>query len=488
MKKRLCINNIFSYAILAILGCAYFWFLQPFYIREYEVPDYFAYYNFWLDRFPAKDGFSSLFLIISSEAIANYTSLHYWMLVLMTGALLITGAALYKLTPILVERLIILLFLFSMGCWYYFYGKIFYEFPFIAINFAILFYLSAPLLSNNDQVRHSFTSNQFTLKCCVAFFLAGLCLSWKAHAIFPLVGLLGLILINNQDLLKTKKLTLIFFLSLFFLGYCLGNFNVFYAPKETLQGIRGYNSGTSFMRFMFDDTLLVWDHVNLLSFNTGVMYWFTTIFALFILPFITIYKKELVILNLALSSLFVFFIYMFLPGWTWQGFPFSLYLIPLLAFLVTHSRLTKLVTLAIVFPVVAIQFYGNFLNYIPDQIRWDSATKSAIQSLVANSKEINSQVLNLIQTNPGNYFINLKVKRKKPGPENADPLETGEPELWKKIYSNQCINPCNPDYTINIESTHMYEVSSYQKLTKDEGISIQGQDYLITLIKHLPSN
>lgn len=478
-------QDTYMYGLLAFLTCAYFVFLKPFYLREYEIPDYFVYYNFWQDRLPAKDGFSSLFILLSSTLISKYTLMHYMMLIMMAGSLLIFNIGFLRLTTNSLERLIFIFFTYSMGCWYYFYGKVFYEFPFIALNFSVLFYFSAPFLKKGADAEPFQGNCHDYAKLIALCLLSGLCLSWKAHAIFPLLGLLGLIVLNNQGLPKFLKSKILVLLFAFLLGYCIGNFNLLLYPKETLQGIRGYNSGTSFIRFMFDDSLLVWDHVNLFSFNTAILHWFTALSILVALPFLTNKGRQLVTLNLFLCALFAFFIYKFLPGWTWQGFPFSLYFIPLVAFILIHFRKNRFLTLAIIFPFFAIQAYGNFFYYIPAQIQWEWATKNAIEILKKNSREINSLVIDLTKKFPGSYLIDVKVKRKIPILGNQDPLEAGAPDLWTTIYAAQCIRPCEADYRISIEAKSMYEVSSYERLSTDRIVAIDHPKYLITFTKNL---
>ena len=130
-------KNLISYGIAIAASLAYFCFLKGYYIRGYEVPDYFLYHSFSVENLPARDGFSSLFILISSQLIQNYSLIHYLMLLMMTLSLAIFNFGFFRISRALFLRCIFIAFNFSFGCWWYFYGKIYYEFPFIAFTYSL---------------------------------------------------------------------------------------------------------------------------------------------------------------------------------------------------------------------------------------------------------------------------------------------------------------------------------------------------------------
>lgn len=470
-----------SYAIAIAASFAYFYFLQNYYIREYEVPDYFHYYRFSVENLPARDGFSSLFILISSQLIKYYSLIHYLILLGMALALTVFNFGFFRLSKDFVLRCLFIAFNFSLGCWWYFYGKVYYEFPFIALIYSLIFFFSTPFLSGNRVLPIYLSIKINYLKAGIFFFLIGFCLSWKAHAIFPLAGLLGLIFLQNQSDFKKIKPHCIYFGLFFLVGYVAGNFNLVTSFLETIQGIRGYKSGTNPIRFFFDDHFPVWDHVNLFSFSSASLHWIPIIFYLFIAPFFLRRFIGVFILNFLIFLFFIFFIYKFLSGLTWQGFPFLLYIIPLVAYVLTRSEFKKKIRVAIFLLMIAIQVCNNFFFYLPRQVAWFKATDLALNSLEKNSPHILNQVQRLIDENGPKYLINLTTKRLRPGPPAVNALESSQTIGWGSVYSNECRKPCVATYTINIESYEMYAVEGYMRLPLAGGEVFYYSDYLISL-------
>lgn len=458
---------ILSILILVIVLCAYSYLVAPFYLgRAYEVPDYFKFYGFAKDGLPSQDGFSTLFIAISSQLIEHYEFIHWGSLALVMGALLIIQMAFFSVSKNWVLRICFLLFVFSMGCWYYLYGKVFYEFPFIAFTFAVLLFNARKSLlpgSAHHQENADGTFNK--LYPPVFAVLAGFCVSWKPHAIFPVMGLMGLMLINQKDGLQIKFKSMLIVAAFMAAGFFMGNFGVFENPISTAQGIRGYKSGANVWNFLLSDQNSTWDHTNVLSFDSAVYKIGGSIFILFLTPFFTAKAKDLLALNIGLLALFLLVVNKFLPGYPHNAFPFSLYFIALVFYTLLHikqsMRLRYQVYCFVLMCFALLQSYWVFLTYLPLQRSWANITNQSIEGLKLNSPLIYERVKGIIDAHGPNYRMNVKIKRNSPK-GFANPLEAADLEIWEPIFARVCLKPCNAQYQIYIEPLAMRSIPNFE--------------------------
>lgn len=455
----------------------YVWTVIPFYRLPYEVPDYYKYYGFALEGLPAKDGFSSLFIAISQYLITHFSLIHWGSLFLLSTSLWVINYSFYRVNNQSLNRYLFLLFSYSLGSWFYLYGKLFYEFPFIAMTFAILLFFA------KDFINYSYTPNPKTNKLLyLCFLLAGFCLSWKAHAIFPVLGLFGLILLNSSILryIYPKK---IFGLGIFFfIGFSIGNFNVWVDFFATIDGIRGYKTSSNVMDYVFDDHKVAWDHVNLLSFNSAIYCIPSLLFIVFIAPLFVVRGRYIVLFNLLVCLFFLGVMGAFLSGLTWQGFPFSLYLVGLIFYILSNIGTIKIFSrfsLLFLF-FIGLQYFYLLHDYLPIQKKWLNATNIAIEQLQQNEQQILGHVKELIKKNGSFYRIDLRLKRNWPHNFN-NALQQQNPEGWNPIFKNECFAPCVPTYQIVIEPLALLGVRSYQGINKPEVEIIRTDSYQITL-------
>lgn len=454
----------------------YVWTTLPFYSLPYEVPDYYKYYGFALEKLPAKDGFSSLFIAISQHLMTHYSLAHWGSLVLLSISLWLFNYSFYLVNKEPLKWYLFLFFSYSIGSWYYLYGKVFYEFPFIAITFAILLFFAKDFIAGNSELSHR---KNKALGIC--FLLAGFCLSWKAHAVFPLIGLFGLMLLNPRVSRYICSRKIIGLGILFIAGFLFGNFNLLIDFFGTIQGIRGYKTTSNVMEFLFSDNMLAWDHINLLSFNLAI-YWVPSIlFILFIAPLFASNSRYVIFLNLFLCIFFLAVMGVFLSGLTWQGFPFSLYFMVLVFYVLSTAKFARVISplpLLLIF-CMGFQYFHLFNKYLPLQIEWSNATNQAIEQLQKNDEQILADVNNIIQRNGRSYRIDLRLKRNWPLNFN-NALQQQNPEGWNPIFKSECFAPCIPTYQILIEPLALRELESYQKIDKPEiGGMIQAREYRI---------
>lgn len=477
--KRSINNPLFSlqnsfFCLNLLVSLLYVGVAVPFYSLPYEVPDYFKYYGFAQDHLPAKDGFSSLFIAISGLLLKQYALIHWLMLFLTAASLWMLNYSFSRICNASINRLLFLAFTYSMGCWYYFYGKVFYEFPFIAFIFALMIFLAKDWLVGTQNVL------QKNIKSLRLFsLLAGLCLSWKAHALFPIVGLVGLLLNNREIYRACLSRQGLIFLVLFLGGYTLGNFNLIFDFMGTVQGIRGYKANTNILEFLFSDTKVAWDHINLFSFNTAIYTVWGSIFILFIAPFFLPNVKPIIFLNVVVTTLFLVVMTYFLSGLTWQAFPFALFFAALMFYILANVRISLTSPLSLLFLIVmGAQYFALFGKYLPLQYRWMQATNQSIDQLERNQEKILSDVKSLIAQNGPTYRIDLRLKRNWPD-SFSNPLQVANSAGWNPIFKGECVSPCMPTYQIFIEPIGLYKVDSYQKVEMSNAQIINGDEYVV---------
>jgi hypothetical protein len=470
-----------EYLVLGLLLLLYFRLLAPFYLgRDYEVPDYFKFYVFAQDRLTAQDGFSSLFISISSYLISSYELIHWGSLCLMMGSVILISLSFMKVSVSRLQRSIFIAFVFSMGCWYYLYGKVFYEFPFIAFTFAVLLYLAKGLLAPQKNVSAQPILDVWHFYPKLFFILCGFCISWKPHALFPILGLIGIISIQNWSWISISIKKLLIGGALMAFGFFIGNYGIAVDFLGTVQGVRGYKTGTDILKFLWSDQNSTWDHTNVFSFHTAVYSLWGSFFILFVSPFFVMRTKALLILNAVLLSLFLLVAYKFLPGYPHNAFPFSLHLITVIFYVVLNVKPGSARTFffcGISF-FILLQAYKVFTQYIPLQTSWKDSTDLAIVTMEKNSPEIAKAVSKLIQGLGPDYRIDLKVKRNSPL-NFYNPLEMGDPQAWTPIFQAECLGSCIPKYQIYIEPIDLYGIPNYQREDRSQGQIIEYPNYVI---------
>jgi hypothetical protein len=482
--------------ITVLLGAIYFVFLKPFYIRTYEVPDFFAYYDMGHKQYPAMDGFSSLFIKIASYSLQHYEIFHYAMLGFLTGAIVIINFTFISICKKTLPRICFIIFSFSMTSWYYFDGKVFYEFPFIALNFAIVLWLAAPLIATPSPPLTQWTKNSFHrftedsdisinhFRILLLCLFSGLCVSWKSHAIFPIFGLLGLIFINQPRVLRSMLPSLIIYLFFFFIGYLIGNFHLIDQTNNTLAGIKGYSGQVEIWHYLFNDSRTVWDHINFFSFNTSVFNVSAAFILLFICPLFMKRGLAVLSLNIFVTISFLLAIHLRSRGYPWHGFPFSLYILALVFFFLANRPIISL-SLWGYAPFIAalgLQLYSLYIEYLPAQSRSFHATTQSIEIIQNNSATINEAVTKIISANGPNYKLNLYPKRM--DKDKQPPIDQNNQPIWNKLLENQC-QPCVNGYEIFVIPFPLFSLSSFP--LKLDGVEqlISYPDFLIGIKSYL---
>lgn len=400
---------------LCLTGTVYFGFLLKYYLVDYNTPDFKLYYDMSSAGKLAQDGFSSLFIWFASFGGACYKQLNVFSLLLMTLALLNTS---FFINGMFVNKnihyAVSLMTLYSCSIFYYFYGKIFYDFPFTAFCYSLCLLITLKLFK-----AIKIDENIYKIWLLLSA-LMGFTLSWKPYNIFCIAGLCFLLLIRNESrnflltiMCSVKKLAVS--LLLFILGYVCGNYNLLINPKETLMGLTAYPANSQFYQFLYTKTEIQWDHVNDLPFNLSVMTVLTMAIFLFVLP---ILLNKLKYLSISFFMTICLYIYIegFSPGYAWHGFPFGLFIITFVIFLLSDQEICKKkIRMIPVYFAIAIQIIVCFLFYIPLQDRWYRTTEEAINILEQQEYEIYKDVCTLIsKISNSHYMIDQPIKRYKP--------------------------------------------------------------------------
>lgn len=126
-----------------ILSTLYFIGMLRFYILDYYVKDFRLYASWPVEGYAAKDGYSSLWIQICALIPLAPRFLTILCLLLLTLTLFLIARGSYYLLYSKDRRLFYfsLLIIYGASIWYYFYGKIFYDFPFAAAAFGLMFLL-----------------------------------------------------------------------------------------------------------------------------------------------------------------------------------------------------------------------------------------------------------------------------------------------------------------------------------------------------------
>jgi len=496
LKERLIENWVY---IIGVISLAYFIAISQFYTINYYVPDFYGYMAMITKTgkpLPV-DAFSSLFVTISPLAYVFPFILTIMSLVFLTLSLFLFNYVFYKFKKIdLFDNIVFLVASFSSGCWYYFYGKIYYDFPYTALSFSLALLALYYLLNSKEKKAYDLVWLSFPL-------ILGFCLSWKAYNIFPVVGLFLLIIINKhyskKFLFKNWAVNYLKIGALFFAGYLIGNFSFLYAPLQSIQGVRGYGASHNFLDHLFLNTRTVWDHVNVSSFDMAVFGILPLFLILFILP-LFVKNKLFLAISIFMSTCYGIFISYFSPGYVWHGFAFGLFVLTFLLFILIESGSIngkkRILFRSIVVIIILLQFLNNFLNYMPKQIAWFNTTQEAISLFENNAAKINLDLLNLTKKIKGSFHIDVAIKNeafvrkidietdKKTLRRNA--LAMADYKGWELLTTkNKHYKKENFQTQIVVEPYSFYSIPSFEsKIPKQKNVTIiDYKEYRIAYFK-----
>ncbi|MGN1167354.1 MAG: hypothetical protein ACI4S2_13110 [Lachnospiraceae bacterium] len=380
-----------------LCGIVYFLLMFRFYMVDYDVPDFRLYESFYEDCYLAKDGFSTLFIWIAHFAITHPRRLTVFCLLLMSFAfinMLIGVSMLFK--EKIFKWLLGVIFSVVCGCWYYFYGKIFYDFPFSAYTYSVGFVLVIDLLRELESNQKN--EKKVSIEWLAIMAVLGFMMTWKPYNIFLLVGL-WLLAINNESCSEFfwglfKKIRQILLTLVFFgLGYIAGNYGLLIRPKETISGIRAYAASFDFIDFLFKGKEQIWDHVNSVSFNEGILAILSLCLVLFVVP-ILLKRWTYLCISLVMILGYALYIYECSPGYLWHGLPFGLFVVTYMIFLIRDiddgslRMAVKRLSYGAFIIAILYQGYNCFAEYVPKQTHWHNKTEEAINVLENNYEDI----------------------------------------------------------------------------------------------------
>ncbi|MDR2007955.1 MAG: hypothetical protein LBQ34_03165 [Alphaproteobacteria bacterium] len=473
-------NNKFLYSSL-LVSAIYFIFMIKFYLLNYYVPDYLLYVSFGLNNLPSKDSFSSLFIkIVQYGTIKEYAIfLHIFSLFSLTLTIFSFLYFFYKVyQPNFKTFCVAILGVVSCGVWYYIYGKLVYDFPFSAISYAFcLIFLSKWITTKSVEY------------FCLIFLCLGFLLSWKLYNVFLVVGFIGIIAVSEitkslfWGAIKNKKY-LLTIITLFILGYILGNYHLIDRTLATIKGLRGYPAHYSFYEFFFVNNRPVWDHVNLLGFHYSIFLVPIVLFIMFIMPILLKQKLHLITSLFITIALYVF-ITNYSPGYTWHGFPLALYVLTL--FLVLLGSLKNFnakihnIYLIIFVIIFAIQAVSTFGFYIPQQVKWHNNTLRIEKILENNSVLIHQEIKKIIikYNLKDDYKITTTLKRYnfKSGFSIYSPIFYDE--VWNTSDLKNSYYSFKPEHNVITVSTLL----EGQKILSDAIIEYKDDNIIITYRK-----
>lgn len=495
--------------LTALLAAVYFFAMLRFYLIDYYVPDFRLYQSFAAQGLKAKDGFSSLFILLAGlSGLAPK--------VVTVGCLLLLALSIYNIMLFYwrcfytswENYAIVLLITFSCGCWYYFYGKIFYDFPLSIYTFSLGLVFFSHLL---ESQRNAYA------QWCVVCGLMGLCLSWKPYNIFMIAGLGLLLLAHDRGRMVLKWH---FFASIrkvmgsvcaFALGYVIGNFNLLVSPRETLTGIRAYDASYSFWPFILGKNRIIWDHVNDEAFHLSVFCVVIAVTLLFVMP-VLLKKVRYVFVAIFMTACLYLYITHFSPGYTWHGLPFGVFIILFAMFLLDGVKMAfdpKCVVLC--FSIIT-QIVTCFMVYLPNEVRWHDTTQEAIHVLEENEDRIYGDTQEIIDSlGDSTFMVDIPIKRfavfrtKALGfnamglhypyvvnnnIEFVNPLEKTDYKSWKDLYKNSRYNgnPNEAEYVIYIMPDCFWQMSDVANVYIYEGreiaMKVTGNGYAIYVYRN----
>lgn len=417
MKKVIYDGRKIAFVILCSVCILYFFCLYRFYNIDYFVPDFSLYQSMAVANRKAADGFSSLFIWISSLCSIMPGFINFISLLMMCLAVFNIMLFYYVFFWENLQKFIfVVVTCMSCGVWYYFYGKVFYDIPFSVYNYSLCLLIFIKVIYNREDGGRAQRWWYFLS------YLLGLMMSWKPYNIFMLAGA-GLLVLAYDGTRNEVCALLNGFKKIcasgiiFLVGYVTGNFNIFFFPKETVQGIRAYPVSYVFSDFMLDKHRIIWDHVNDLPFSISVFSVVLLIFAGIVWPLI-IRKLRYLWISLFMFGALAMYISYFSPGFTWHGFSYGIYFITYILVLVRETSMEVLYRrgfkILLVFSIV-IQCVVNFGYYIPEQVRWIENTEESIEVLENNETEIFECVSQLVEGfGEESYMVDNAVKRYRP--------------------------------------------------------------------------
>jgi hypothetical protein len=387
--------------------------MLPFYYIHYYVPDYRLYYGWGAAENGGRlsaDGYSSLFIDIFRIYGQHPIRLHILSLILMTLSILLINAAVLKLLKRYgtVIRLIMACGTFAWGQWYYFCGKLVWSYPFALVLFAFAFYVLSHIIDEKFPLCKP--RNQAISRCYyLFFFLIGFSLSWQTYFIFPIFGLVVLMVIYKLPQGKANfnnPLQYLSFAGCFFGGFIAGNYHMLTDFSEWLKGIRSVSPASNGIRFAEffirrDFTGMVWDQVMNADFNTGVV--FIGSLLLILLISLSYLKNKLYsALYILVTALFCVFLNHISTGFQPHGFGMGVFYLVFLAFCVKelfeHEPFRRKAEAAVILVVlVAMQAFNNFAYYIPHEYAMQKSVHLGIETAIQNEAEIFDQISGWIQ-------------------------------------------------------------------------------------------
>ena len=493
-------RSLIYFFTLLFFSFIYFILFKNFYILDYEVPDFFAYSSWWSERNfnHSKDNFSTLFVFISQFSQFYYYEFKIASLLLISFSIFIFNLTSFFLNNLL-SKILFIISNFSIGSFYYIYGKLYYEFPFISFFFSIIFLLSIYFLFllKNDKIEKKV---HFFILFLLAF-LIGFLISWKSHSIFPLYGLGLLVLLSRTNLILNIFLynfkNFLIFSFFIILGWSIGNFSIFYSIGDTYYGLKNvYQIKNIFFEFKklywhFFETVSMYnyDHVTTTSFTYGIYNFISLLILLFILPFFTKHKLKFMFVNISIFFFYSVFIMFFSTGYIWHGFSISLYIIVLIYYylLEIDKNKNQKYIFSLIIVCVMTQVYFNY-NYIKTSLNQIDITNIAVEKIEENSEKIILDIEKLItenNLNNKNFCIVSELKRKKIL-NNYNILEaTHKSELNKiqmksKSYMlNSKLQCANSKYIIGFKPKIIDQIIYYHPTYNNLINKIERNDYIV---------
>ncbi len=432
--------------------------MLQFYNVDYFVPDYHLYYEFGKQHLWAKDGFSTLFLLISGLVNISPTKIHLVPLLLMTFSL---GCFIYFLSVIVKQSkffIVGLVGIVSVGVWYYIYGKLFYDIPFTLAFYGISLILVAEMYRKEYQL-----PNIIMKRFSILLIVMGLCLSWKPYNIFAVAGLASFfmcvpVLKKQLDSICCVRniLRLCFF---FLLGWIIGNYGILFNMFTTLKGLAAYPAQCDLQYFFFLKGRLIWDHINDLSFNESNVHLLTLLFVLIVMP---LSLKKWILLKFAFFFLCMFcvFIKFFSLGYPWHGFMFSVYVITFYIFILGEwernrsERNSFYIRFALLTLAIGVQVITTFTLYIPKQVCWFNDTQIICNKLQAHKEDILQVTDKALKNEEGTYDIHCDLKRYKflDGKDRIPVyVDKNNIKKWDEIFENErFVSDKSPDFIVRI--------------------------------------
>lgn len=489
-----------GFIINLLVSIVYFLFLYTYYDVEYYVPDYRLYAYFSINNFMSKDGFSSLFLFLSGLTTIMPTFMNKLCLILISISIFNVLTFYTKMTNNKINIIYIVAIL-SVGIWYYVYGKIFYEFPFTMFTYSIgLIYLYKSIKEKENKNWYIF------------ILLMGLTLSWKPYNIFIITGLFLLILSYKRTrILFISKVHVIHYSLIFFIiGYIIGNYNLMFYSKLTIEGILAYPAQYNFIEFLLTKNRIIWDHVNDMPFNISIYNLVSLFMITLVIPLLI--KKY----AYALSSIVIFiclYIYIekFSPGYAWHGIPIGIYIVTLITFIMFSNKENKLINkifkIAITIQVIVLIGY-----YITKQNEFHKETINAINIYKTEENNIYNSIEKIIEKNikEESFVIEQPIKRYKPilkGKNNIvyfrtkgkyiyntnieyiDPLQDSNYIRYVNIISKKNYNVKKSKYIIYlipnniVKLKEIFTIKNYSEYSLIK--EIYGNGYTIQLYKYI---